>query len=120
MINELSRNPIFSLRYFPPAPSRISPTPHSHSIVLSYGNTLMFQRNFFFTRQRTDSAIRQKIGLLNSKANFADFESAQFQGLSVPIGQFLESADEIARTDRLEKKPSTTIARFISPVSPGA
>jgi hypothetical protein len=34
---ELSRNPLFSLR-FPPQSSRVSHAPHSHSIILSYGN----------------------------------------------------------------------------------
>ena len=33
MINERSRNSLFFLRYFPPEPSRVSDTPHSHSIV---------------------------------------------------------------------------------------
>ena len=33
MVNELSRNPQFFLRYFPPKPSRVSYTPYSHSIV---------------------------------------------------------------------------------------
>src|SRR5207244_640831 len=46
------------------------------------------QRDFFATRQRTDSLIRQKFELLNSKANFVDFESARFQGLSTSIGRF--------------------------------
>jgi hypothetical protein len=33
MINELSRNPVFFLRYSPPEPSRTSDAPHSHSII---------------------------------------------------------------------------------------
>ena len=33
MINELSRNHIFFRRYFPPEPSSVSDTPHSHDIV---------------------------------------------------------------------------------------
>lgn len=33
MINELFRNPLFFLLYFPPEPSTVSHTPHSHSIV---------------------------------------------------------------------------------------
>jgi hypothetical protein len=35
MIKELSRNPIFFLRYFPLEPSRVSHSPHSHSMVLT-------------------------------------------------------------------------------------
>ncbi len=33
MINELSRNSLFSLPYSPPEPARVSHIPHSHSIV---------------------------------------------------------------------------------------
>jgi hypothetical protein len=39
---------------------------HSHSIVLSDSNALIFQGNFFSTRRRTVSLIRQKFPLLNS------------------------------------------------------
>jgi hypothetical protein len=33
IVNHLSRNPLFFLRYSPPEPSGVSHTPHSHSIV---------------------------------------------------------------------------------------
>lgn len=33
IVAELSHNPLFFLRYFPPEPSTVSHTPHSHSIV---------------------------------------------------------------------------------------
>jgi hypothetical protein len=65
--------------------------PYSHSMVLSDDNALVYQRNFFCMRQRTDSTIRQKFGLLISKANFDDPRFARFQRLSVSIGRFSAS-----------------------------
>lgn len=47
--------------------------PHSHSIVLSHGNVLIYRCKFFCERQRTVSPIRQKIALLNFKENFRRF-----------------------------------------------
>ncbi len=40
MINELSRNPLFFLRYSPLVPSRVSRTLHSHSIINERDNPL--------------------------------------------------------------------------------
>jgi hypothetical protein len=57
---------------------------HSHSIVFYHRNALIFQRNRLL--------IRQKFGLLNSKANFADsdpcgdFERPSYSGTAALRG----------------------------------
>jgi hypothetical protein len=47
-----------------PEPSRVSRTPHSHSIVLRDGSALISQRKFFLGTRSTVCLIRQKFGLL--------------------------------------------------------
>jgi hypothetical protein len=61
---------------------------HSHWIVLSDDNALIFQRKFFCARGRTVSLIRQKFALLISKGKFCGSESSRFQRLSASIGRF--------------------------------
>ena len=47
IINKTASNPLFFPRYPRLEPSRVSHTPHSHSIVLSHGSALNLQRKFF-------------------------------------------------------------------------
>jgi hypothetical protein len=47
MVNRPADRPLFFLRYSAPEPSRVSHTPHSHSIVLRHGNALNSWRKFF-------------------------------------------------------------------------
>jgi hypothetical protein len=82
MINELSRNPLFFLRYFPPEPSRISHTPHSHSIVLIDSRELIFLRKFSHPIESFRLWGRQSSGLLILKRKIVVPENSRFQGLS--------------------------------------
>jgi hypothetical protein len=91
MINDLSRNPLFFLRYFSPKPSRASRTPHSHSIVLSDGNALIFQRKFFLPTVKARPPVRQIFSLLISKGNSRDSKFARVRQLSLSIDQFVVS-----------------------------
>jgi hypothetical protein len=50
--------------------------------------------------------IRQKFGLLNSKANFADSQSTRFQGLSMTIGRFLRTSTTTCSSGPARKIPS--------------
>ena len=70
MINELSRNPLFFLRYSPPEPSRISHTPHSHSIVPRHSKALIFQRKFFLHTTKNRPSDPSKIHALDFKGEF--------------------------------------------------
>jgi hypothetical protein len=54
-------------------------TRHSHSIILSHGNTLIFRHKFFRACSNPVRPIRQKFALFNSKGNFDDSESVRFQ-----------------------------------------
>src|SRR5574340_1073235 len=88
MVNELSRNSLFFLRYFPPEPSGVSHTPHSHSMIFDHGNPLIFQCKFFLLPVKTRPSSRQNFSLLISNGNSRDSDFARFRGLSTTIGQF--------------------------------
>jgi hypothetical protein len=51
---------------------------HSHSIVLSNGNALIYSWKFFPRSPKNRLATRQKIALLISKVNFHNRRSAHF------------------------------------------
>ncbi len=51
IINKTIGNPLFFLRYLPPKPSRVSQTPHSHSIVSDHRNALNYKPKFFLGDQ---------------------------------------------------------------------
>jgi hypothetical protein len=80
----------------------LTPTP----VVLDQGNALIFQREFFRARSRTDSLIRQKFALLISKEDFHDFRVCRFQQLSASIGRFSRFSDKHAVTGLARKIPS--------------
>jgi hypothetical protein len=84
-----------------PFPVDSTCSPHSHSIVLSHGNALIFQRKFFLRTAKTHFPIRQKFALLNSKENFSDSEIPRFQLLSTRIGRFFP----LARRYRTRRPP---------------
>jgi hypothetical protein len=50
-----------------------SPPPHSHSIVLSDGSALIFQRNFFLRTKKNRLPDPPKICALDFKREFAPF-----------------------------------------------
>jgi hypothetical protein len=82
----------------------------SHSIIPSQANMVNLQGKFFYARQRTDSAIRQKSALLDSKENFADSESARFRRLSASIGRIFFSRPPTDRDQQASIKTVSTCA----------
>ena len=96
-------------RAIPHYPKLADSTPrHSHSIILSHGNALDFQRKFFCARRRTVSPIRQKFAFLNSKVNFDDPRFSRFQRLSVSIGRFSRNLRRWKASPTYQKRPSAT------------
>src|SRR5579872_446130 len=79
---------------------------HSHSIVLSDDNALIYRRNIFRAWRRTVPSIRQKFALLNSKENFDDPRFARFRGLSASIGRFSVRTAKKPITALIAEKPS--------------
>jgi hypothetical protein len=77
--------------------------PHSHSILSMHRNALIYKRNFFQPRQRTDSPIRQKFALLISNGNFGDLRFPWFQRLSASIGRFAGDLRQSARIAFIQK-----------------
>ena len=67
--------------------------------------------NFFCTRWKTDSTIRQKSALLISNGNFCDPQSARFQRLSASIGRFSAAAATIHYLFSGGKIPSAPMAQ---------
>jgi hypothetical protein len=61
---------------------------HSHSIILSHRNALIFQRNFFLLTVKARLSGRQNFSLMFSKENSRDLDSATLQRLSTTIGRF--------------------------------
>jgi hypothetical protein len=70
MANETADNPLFSLPYLPPEPSRVSHTPHSHSLVLKDDNTLIYQRKFFLRTTKNRPRDPSKTCALDFKGEF--------------------------------------------------
>jgi hypothetical protein len=70
MINELSRNPLIFPMLFASSALRSIPAPHSHSIVLSHVNALIFQRKFFLRRAKHRLPDPSKICALDFKGEF--------------------------------------------------
>jgi hypothetical protein len=57
-------------------------------MVLSHGNALIFQRNFFLLTIKARLASRQNFSLMISKEISRDSDFARFQRLSTTIGRF--------------------------------
>jgi hypothetical protein len=62
---------------------------HSHSIVLSHGNALIFQRKFFLSTAKARPSSRQNFSLMISKENSRASDFARLRQLSPSIGRFL-------------------------------
>jgi hypothetical protein len=73
IINQATDNSLVFLRYFPPEPSGVSLTPHSHSIVLSHDNALIFRRKIFLRATKNRLADPSKISALEFKGEFRRF-----------------------------------------------
>ncbi len=76
------------LRHFPPARSRTSISPHSHSIVSVHPHALIYKHKLFQLTTKDRLVMRQKFALLISNTNFDDPPVARFQPLSISIGRF--------------------------------
>ena len=76
--------------------------PHSHSILSTHRNALIYSRKFFLTVPEIRTMSRQNFSLMSSKENSRDSNSATFQRLSTTIGRFFASsiAKRIPRYDR--------------------
>jgi hypothetical protein len=79
---------------------------HSHSIILTHGNVLIYRCKFFCTPGRTVFPSRQKSALLISKKNFDDPRLAQFQRLSTSIGRFSRISNKNGHAGLAKKTPS--------------
>jgi hypothetical protein len=84
-------------------------SPHSHSMVLSHGNALIFQRNFFLLAVKARLASRQNFSLMISKKNSRDSDFARFQRLSTTIGRFHPSRRRTPYRHGPKKRPSLLI-----------
>src|SRR5579871_2852917 len=98
MVNELSRNPVFFLRYSPPKPFRISHTPHSHSILSARRNALIYKRKFFLALPEVRTTSRQNFSLLISKEKLRDSNFVRLRQLSPTIGRFFRVVDRGAHS----------------------
>jgi hypothetical protein len=80
--------------------------PHSHSMVLSHRNALIFRRKFFLLTVKTRPSSRQNFPLLISKGNLRDLNSARLRQLSPTIGQYFASsiARHILRQDEKDRQ----------------
>src|SRR5581483_3480500 len=79
---------------------------HSHSMVLSHGNALIFQRNFFLLTVKARLASRQNFSLMISKENSRDSVFARFRGLSTTIGRCSTSSTTQPTSGEHRKTPS--------------
>jgi hypothetical protein len=86
---------------------------HSHSILLTHRNELIYKRKIFLLTVQIRPSVRQIFLLLISKENSRDSNSARLRQLSPTIGQFfaLSIAERILRQD--EKRPSAPIAQGV-------
>jgi hypothetical protein len=73
--------------------------PHSHSILSTHRNALIYQRKFFLLTVQTRPSSRQNFPLLISKENSRDSDFARLRQPSPTIGQFfaLSIAERILR-----------------------
>jgi hypothetical protein len=72
-------------------------------MVLSHGNALISQRNFFLTMVKARRSVRQISSLLISKGNLHDLDFARFRQLSLSIGRFLPARPAERHKDHGEK-----------------
>jgi hypothetical protein len=87
--------------------SRISGTTgHSHSMVLSHGNALIFRRNFFLQTVKARLSSRQNFSLLISEGNSRASNFPRLRQLSPAIGQFFTSSIAMRVLRRDKKRPS--------------
>jgi hypothetical protein len=62
--------------------------PHSHSILSTRCNALIYQRKFILMKLEIRTTGRQNFSLMISKENSRDSNSAKFRRLSTTIGRF--------------------------------
>ena len=96
--------------------------PHSHSIILSHGNALIYRHKLLPRTTKNRLADPSEISALDSKANFDDPRFARFQRLSASIGRFFSDGRRPSRTGNSQKRPSRgglppeSVGRFTSGV----
>jgi len=84
--------------------------PHSHSILSTHRNALIYKRKFFLAVPEVRTTSRQNFSLMISKENSRDSISARFQRLSTTIGRFfaLSIAERILRRTKKDRQHHST------------
>jgi hypothetical protein len=90
----------------------------SHSIVLGYGNALIFRRKFFLLTVKTRPTIRQISLLLISKEKSRGSNLPRLRQLSPTISQFFASSIAVRILREDEKRPSAPYSTILSSPSP--
>lgn len=84
---------------------------HSHSILSTHRNALIYKRKIFLLTVKARPSSRQNFSLMISKENSRDSNFVWLRQLSPTIGRFfaLSIAERILRQD--EKRPSASVAQ---------
>jgi hypothetical protein len=110
----ISDNRLISLRrsipHYPKPTS--STTRHSHSIILSHGSALIFQRKFFLLTVKARPSVRQISSLLILKEKSRDSNFARLRQLSPTIGRFFQITHKRPIIDSRGKRPSGMNSRL--------
>ena len=92
---------------------RVGKSDYSHSMVLSHGNALIFQRKVFLLTVKARPSSRQNFSLMIPKENSGDSDFVRFRGLSTTIGRFLPKPERAVISRQSGKRPSPLIDRNV-------